>query len=112
MGLVDGGQEFDVGPRVALGEAMPPVGPGDDRAGGQIAADQPRDLRPAQPGHLLDIAPQQPGHRLAPAAGSPAGATPAPPSRTPLLATLALNTKALAGFDKPANHLQTPLRAR
>jgi hypothetical protein len=59
MRLVDRGQQLDVGPREPLGETPPPIESRLDPATGCVAGDQPRDLRPAQPGHLLDVAPQQ-----------------------------------------------------
>ena len=65
MGLIDGGQQFDVGPRVALRETPPPILHHPHPTGGRIAVNQPRDLRPTQPGHLLKIASQQPPRHLA-----------------------------------------------
>src|SRR5271157_5356118 len=59
VGLVDGGQQFDVGPRVALRKAVPPIAHRFHRALGLIAGNQARHLRPAAPGHLLQVTPQQ-----------------------------------------------------
>jgi hypothetical protein len=63
--LIDRGQKLDVGPRVALGETAPPIHGWLHAAGCCVAADQPRNLRPAQPGHLRHVAAQQASHRLA-----------------------------------------------
>jgi hypothetical protein len=94
--------------RIALNEAVSAIGCRLDLAGGHIANDQPRDLRATQAGDLLDVAPQQPAcgvalllivllaqHQLDPAVN--------------LLRTFALKQETLAGFDKPANRLQTQL---
>src|SRR5208337_845778 len=59
VGLVDGGQQFDVGPRVALRKAVPPIAHRFHRALGLIAGNQARHLRPAAPGHLLQVTAQQ-----------------------------------------------------
>ncbi len=64
MRLIDGGQQFDVRPRIALRKAVPPVAGRLHHAAGLIAGNQPRHLRPAQAGHLLHVTPQQPA-RLA-----------------------------------------------
>ena len=57
VGFVDRRQQFDVRPRVALGETSPLVDRSRDPSAGRVESDQPRDLSPAQPGHLLDVAP-------------------------------------------------------
>jgi hypothetical protein len=59
VGLIDGGQQFDIGAGIALREAVPPIRPGLHLSVGPIARDQPRHLGPAQAGHLLQVAPQQ-----------------------------------------------------
>ena len=59
MRLVDGGQQLDVGSGVALRKAVPPIAHRLHGAAGLIAGNQPRHLRPAQPGHLLQVAAQQ-----------------------------------------------------
>ena len=65
MRLIDRGQQLDVGPCVEFGEAPPPVDGWLHSAAGRVAADQPRHLRPAHPGHLFDVAPNQAPRRLA-----------------------------------------------
>src|SRR5208337_4646980 len=55
VGLVAGGQQFDGGPRVALRKAVPPIAHRFHRALGLIAGNQARHLRPAAPGHLLQV---------------------------------------------------------
>ena len=59
VGLVDGGQQFDIGPGVALRKTVSPISYGLHRALGLIAGNQARHLRPAEPRHLLQVAPQQ-----------------------------------------------------
>src|SRR5208337_2176723 len=59
MRLIDGGQQLDVGPRVALRKAVPPIADGLDLSVDAKAGDQPRHLGPAPAGHLLQVAPQQ-----------------------------------------------------
>jgi hypothetical protein len=108
VSLVDGGQQLDVGHGVALREPVPAIGRHPHFAGGHVACDQPRHLRAAQSGDLLDMTPQQSAHGLA----MPQGLLLAQHQLDPavnLLTTLALKTKTLAGFDKPANRLQTQL---
>ena len=60
VGLVRRRQQFDVGGRVLAGKAMPPVAGGLEFSALPVLLDQPRDLRPAQSGHLDQILPQQP----------------------------------------------------
>ena len=60
MGLVHRRQQFDVGGRVLAGKAMPPVAGGSEFSALPVVPDQPRDLRPAESGHLDQILPQQP----------------------------------------------------
>src|SRR5271167_3706234 len=59
VGLIDGGQQFDIGAGIALREAVPSIAGGLEFAVGPIASDQPRHLGPAQAGHLLQVAPHQ-----------------------------------------------------
>jgi len=59
MGLIDGGQQLDVSPSIALRKALAPVRNGLDRTAFATATDQPRHLRPAQAGHLRQVPPQQ-----------------------------------------------------
>src|SRR5208282_1240205 len=59
VGLIDDGQQFDIGASIALREAMPPIADGLDLSVGPIAGDQPRHLGPAPAGHLLQVASQQ-----------------------------------------------------
>jgi len=65
MGLVDRSQQLDIGPRVARREAVSAILGHPHLATGCIAGDQPRNLRTAQSGHLLQVAPQQAASRLA-----------------------------------------------
>jgi len=65
VGLVDLGQQLDIGLRVTQREAMPAAGGHPHLAAGLVASNQPRNLRPAQPRHLLKVAPQQTASRLA-----------------------------------------------
>jgi hypothetical protein len=108
MRLVDRGQQLDVGPSEALGEPVPPVDSGLDPAAGCVAGDQPCDLCPAQPGHLLDVTPQQT------ACGFPLPSVlltdqQALHPRINLPAIGALKPDFLAGRDEPANPFQTQL---
>ena len=107
--LVDRGQQLDVGPRVALRETPPPIDCRLDPPAGHVASDQPRDLRPAQPGHLLDVAPHQAAGCLA-LLGVPLllDQNLLRPS-VKLLAILGFKLDFLASLDKPANHFQTQL---
>src|SRR3974390_3157310 len=59
VGLIDGGQQFDIGAGIALREAVSSIVGGLELTVGLIAGDQPRHLGPAQAGHLLQIASQQ-----------------------------------------------------
>jgi hypothetical protein len=60
VGLVDRGQQLHVGRGVTALETGPKRGLGRDPSGLDIAANQPRGLRPAEPGHVLDVGPQKP----------------------------------------------------
>lgn len=64
MRLIDRGQQLDVGACVALGETAPPIDRHLNPPAGRVARAEPRVLRPAQPGHHLDVAPQQAARRL------------------------------------------------
>jgi len=59
VGLIDGGQQFEVGTGIALRKAMTPVRQGLERSAFPIASDQPSHLRPAQARHLRQITAQQ-----------------------------------------------------
>jgi hypothetical protein len=63
--LVDRGQQLNVGQRVELRETPSPIDRHPDPTAGRVARDQPRHLRPAQPGHLFHLAPKQTPSRLA-----------------------------------------------
>src|ERR1035441_8954403 len=106
--LIDRGQKLDVGPRVAIRKTAPPVDGWPDPAGGCVACDQPRHLRTAHPGHLLDVAPNQTTRRLA-LLGIllPHQHTLHPAIN--LLTALALKTDFLAGLDETANSFQAQL---
>ena len=65
MRFIHRGQQFNVGPRVALRETVPPVKGRLDPSLGCVATDQTRNLRPAQSRHLLDVAPHQATRRFA-----------------------------------------------
>lgn len=57
VGLIDLGQQLDVGLGIATGKAMPVATLDPHLTGGQVAANQSRNLCPAQPRHLADVAP-------------------------------------------------------
>ena len=57
--LIDRGQQFDVGPRIALRETPPPIHRRPHPPAGGVTRDQARNLRPAQSRHLLDVTSQQ-----------------------------------------------------
>ena len=61
--LIDPGQQFDIGPRIALGKTMAPVGQDFDPAATAVARDQARHLGPAQSGHLGQVAAHQTSRR-------------------------------------------------
>jgi hypothetical protein len=106
--LVDRGQQLDVGPRVELRETPPPIDRHLDPSAGRVASDQPRELRPAQPGHLLDVAPHQTPRRLA-LLGVRLPHQHLLHPVVELLATFGLKPDSLAGRHKPANGFQTQL---
>jgi len=108
MRLVDRGQQLDVGPRVELREAPPPIDRHLDPPAGRVERDQPRDLRPAQSAHLFDVAPHQASRRLAQLPVLPPHQHLLHPV-VELLAVLGLKPDILAGRDKLANRLQTQL---
>ena len=54
--LIDQGQQLQVSAGVALRKAVSPIGDGLDRASVPVASDEPRDLGPAEAGHLLQVA--------------------------------------------------------
>ena len=60
VGLIHGGQQFDIHPRVALRKAMAAIDDRPELALLAIALDQPRHLRAAQASHAGDVAAQQP----------------------------------------------------
>src|SRR6516164_5709797 len=60
VGLIHGGQQFDIRPRVALRKAMAAIDDRPELALLAIALDQPRHLRAAQASHAGDVAAQQP----------------------------------------------------
>ena len=47
VGLIDGGQQFDIGAIIALREAVPPIADGLRLSAGPTAGDQPRHRGPA-----------------------------------------------------------------
>ncbi len=108
VGRVDPGQQIDVGPRVARREAVALVDGGPQPSGGHEAGDQPRPLRPAQPGHLFDVAPDQPAPSLAQGWVLVLDQKLLDPGIT-LLAALALKPDLFAGQKKAANRLQTQM---
>ena len=108
MRLVDGGQQLDVGPREALGEPAPAIHRWLDPAAGCVAGDQPCDLCPAQPGHLLDVTPQQTARGLALPSVLLTDQQALHPGIN-LLPIGALKPDFLAGRDEPANPFQTQL---
>jgi hypothetical protein len=67
VGLVDLGQQLDIGLRITGRKAMPAVGghPHPHLDAGRVAQNLSQNLRPAQPRHLLRVAPQQTASRLA-----------------------------------------------
>ena len=106
--LIDQGQQLDIGTRVEFGETPPLVDRHPDPPAGRITSDQPRHLRPAQPGHLFDVAPHQAPRLLA------LLRVPLPDQHllhpaVELLAVFCLKPDFLAGRDKPANCFQTQL---
>ena len=105
MRLVDRGQQLDVGPREALGKTPPPIDSRLHPAAGREAGDQPRDLRPAPPGHLLDVAPQQAARRLALLRVLMLDQNALYPAIN-LAAICPLKPDFLAGRDEPANPFQ------
>jgi len=74
-------------------------------AAGREAGDQPRDLRPAPPGHLLDVAPQQAARRLALLRVLMLDQNALYPAIN-LAAICPLKPDFLAGRDEPANPFQ------
>src|ERR1039457_3753942 len=58
--LIDCGQQLDVRRGVVALVARPPGGLDGDPPDANIAANQPRGLRPAEPSHALDVGPQRP----------------------------------------------------
>ena len=106
--FVHAGQQLDVVPRVQLCETPPSIDRHLDPSADCIQSDQPCDLCPAQPGHLLDVAPHQASRRLAQLAVLPSGQHLLHPA-IELLAVFGLKPDRLAGPDKPANRLQTQL---
>ena len=59
VGLIHRRQQFDIGTRVAIRKAMPPVSSRLHFAALLVAPNQSRHLRAAQPGHLGEVAPHQ-----------------------------------------------------
>jgi hypothetical protein len=108
MDLIGLGQQFHIGPRVARHKAAPGVVGHPHLAAGSVAGDQPRNLRPAQSGHLLDVAPQQAASHLALDGIPLLDEHPLHP-RVTLNAVLARKSKLLAGRNEPANLLKTQL---
>src|SRR5208283_350819 len=91
-----------------LRETPPPVDGRLDPPAGRVASDEPRELRPAQPSHLLDVAPQQALARPALLPVRLLNQNPLYPA-VALLAVFALKADCLAGFDEPLNCFQTQL---
>ncbi len=60
VGRIDRGQQLHVRRRVMARETRPRRGLERDPSAAHIAANQPRGLRPAESGHVLDVGPQQP----------------------------------------------------
>ena len=108
VGRVDPSQQIDVGPRVARREAVALVDGGPQPARGHEAGNQPRRLRPAQPGHLFDVAPDQPAPSLAQGWVFVLDQNLLYPG-VALLAALALKPDLFAGQKKAANRLQTQM---
>src|SRR5664279_288353 len=106
--LVDRGQQLDVGPREALRETPSSINRRLDTACGAVASDQPRHLRPAQPGHLLDVASYQAPRRLALLGVFLPDKHSLQPTVN-LLPVLAFKPDCLAGLDEPAHRFQAQL---
>ena len=79
VGFIDGGQQFDIGPGIAVGSGAVDRKLASVRRW-QKTGDQPCQLGPAQAGHLRQVAPHQPTG-FAPCFGYCSWRRPAPPSR-------------------------------
>ena len=108
VSLIDRGKQLDVGPCVATRETPPPIDRHLHPPAGRVASDQPRNLRPAQPGHLLDLAQYQAPRRLAQLRVLLPDQNPFY-SAINLLPVLALKPDLLAAGHEPANRFQTQL---
>ena len=108
VGCIDLGQQLHVAARVAAGEAAAPIDGGLDCPRGHVTGDQPRSLRPAQAGHLLDVAPHQAALGLAQGCVLVLDQNSLDPGVT-LGPAAALKMDILAGQKKTANRLQTQM---
>ena len=98
-------QQLQVGCGEAARKPVPALAGFLDLAVFPVPANQPRHLRPAQPGHLGHVAPQQPAHRPALRPVVPHPHQPRDPV-IDLLPPLPLKVNLLAGFQQRPDLLQ------